>query len=329
MRGTELARLIGRGTASVAIALVPAHAHADEPCARVTAPGDLSPTWAAALDDLRKQIALLAASDCQPMTLSIVASGGGVRIVATTTDGRRAERGVGHADSLVATALGLLIAIPAQGSPPLSAPPASAPSPSFRATDLPPAPSPVADARKIALWTGLSGGLRLTVPTAATVVDVEARTDLLIDRWLLLATIRSALVSCIGSQGFDCDSYSDVSLGVGVGRRLPAGASAIDIALEPSIVAMHMEYDAVPESEGESVSGTVVALRVDASARLAVPIGQRWAVTLTIDAGLAPALLANPTRLEVPANIAATAGTPPAFPAWTGGLRVGASGALL
>jgi hypothetical protein len=262
------------------------------------------------------------------MTLSIASSSAGVRITATTSDGRRAERDVAHADSLAATALGLLIAIPKQGPLPLPGPPAAASSQSPRATDLR-SPSPLPEARDIALWTGLSGGLRLTVPTSATVIDVEARADLLIERWLLLATIRSALVSCIGAQGFDCDAYSDVSFGLGVGRRLPAGATAIDIALEPSIVAMHMEYDESTGSEAQSVAGTVVALRVDASARLAVPLGQKWVMTLTIDAGVAPSLLANPIRLEVPANIAASVGLPPPFPAWTGGLRVGASGALL
>lgn len=330
MRGAYLARVISRGTASVAIALVPtARALADEPCAGVRVPSALAPSWADAIAELRKQIALLPSTECQPMILSIESSEGGVRIVAFTGDGRRAEREVTGAESLVATALGLVMAIPGQGPSAPPPPASSAPPVPPRATDSRSGlPSPP-EGRKIALWTGLSAGVRLTAPTSATVVDVEARADLLIDHWLMLATIRSALVSCLGEQGLDCDAYNDVSLGVGVGRRLPAGAAAIDIALEPSIVAMHMEYDGPEGSEDASVSGSEVALRLDASVRLAVPVGKNWAITLTMDAGVAPALLANPTRLEVPANLASSVGTPPPFPAWTGGLRVGASGALL
>jgi hypothetical protein len=158
------------------------------------------------------------------------------------------------------------------------------------------------------------------------VVSVEGRLDLIFDRWLLLSTIRSALVSCLGGQGVDCDVYNDVSFGVGVGRRLRAGTAAVDFAFEPSVVWMHMEYDAPGASEAQSVAGSEVALRIDASARLAVPLADGWALTLTVDAGLAPTMLRT-TRVELPANLAGVAAPP--FPAWTGGLRVGASGVLL
>ena len=53
----------------------------------------------------------------------------------------------------------------------------------------------------------------------------------------------------------------------------------------------------------------------------------RW-LTVTVDGGLAPSILASPTRLELPPGSAAGAGPLPAFPAWSGGVRVGASGAL-
>jgi hypothetical protein len=344
VKGAELARMIGQA-ASLAVALVPtAPALAGEPCARVRAPSDLSPSWALAVDDLRRQIALLPSSDCQPMTLAIESSpGGGIRVVAMASDGRLAEREVRREENLVATALGLIIAIPWQAAPPPSAvpstptphpPPPGSPAPS----DLPaghpsdpPQSSPKSSpkSREIALFTGLSAGLRLLAPSSAAVVDVEARADLLIDRWMLVASIRSALVSCLGVQGFDCDLYNDASFGVGVGRRIPAGSASVDVALEPSVVAMHMEYDRVPDLEGSSVQGTEVALRIDASARLAAPVGQNWIITLTMDAGLAPALLAAPVHLDAPG--AATASVPgaPLFPPFAGGLRIGASGALL
>jgi hypothetical protein len=330
-----MARMIAGGVASVAVAFVPA-ARAGEPCAAAVTSQGLSPRWTAAAVELREQIAGLAGSECQPMILSVEPFDGGVRLVATTPDGRRAERAVRRPEDLVATALGLLLAIPGEvdGRPPPSPPP-PAPAPTSPAPSTPEARAPlpavaptVVPARRIGVWAGLSAGLRLTAPTAVTVLDVEARADVLFDRWLMMATVRSALISCLGQQGLDCDVYEDVSLGVGVGRRFHAGPAAVDLAFEPSFVVMHMEYDAPGGSEGESWDGTVATLRADVSARLALPLGDSWVLTVTIDGGLAPSILANPTRLQVPEST--TAGNPPPpFPAWTGGLRLGASGALL
>jgi hypothetical protein len=262
------------------------------------------------------------------MTLSIEPSDGAVRVLATTGDGWRTERVVPRPDGLVATALGLLLTIPAETPAPSAAPiPTPPPTPRQRVLEAPPlalAPAP----QPVALWAGLATGVRLTAPTAVTVFDVEARLDLMFDRWLLLSTIRSALVSCLGGQGVDCDVYNDVSVGAGVGRRVRAGTAAVDFAFEPSVVWMHMEYDAPNASEAQSVAGSEVALRLDASSRLAVPLAEGWALTLTIDAGLAPTMLRT-TRLDLPANLGSAGTVPPPFPAWTGGVRVGASGALL
>jgi hypothetical protein len=310
------------GAAGTAIALSP-DARADEPCARVTVRLGLGAAWTGALAELRRQVALVPAADCQPMTLSIEPSDGGARVIAVTVDGRRAERHVRHPESLVATALGLLMAIPTDVPPPAPAPPAVSAVPSSPARG--PAPPAVVAAAHPALgiWAGLATGVRLADPTNVTVLDVEARADLLIDRWLALASIRSAVASCLGKQGVDCDVYNDVSVGLGAGRRFRAGDAAVDVALAPSVVWMHMEYDAGTEASGGQ--GNEVALRLDASARLAVPLGDSWALTLTVDAGLAPSMLASPTRIQLPSG----AGVVPPFPAWTGGVRIGASGALL
>jgi hypothetical protein len=118
--------------------------------------------------------------------------------------------------------------------------------------------------------------------------------------------------------------YNDVSGGIGVARRFPTGSSAIDLGVEPSVVAMHIEYDTAGP-EGNSLQAAEVELRLDASARLSVPLGGHWVLTLTVDTGVVPALLISPVRLE------ATGGPqpPPAFPSWCGGLRLGAAGALL
>jgi hypothetical protein len=284
--------------------------------------------------DLRKQIAQLPASDCQSMTLSLEPQEVGMRIVAMTSDGRRAERTVKHSESLAAMALGVLMAIPGEPSEEAPVPATSSarrvpvqsePQAAFPAAGPPTVTSP----RTITLWAGLSGGIRLTAPTSLNVLDVEARADILFDRWLMLMTLRSALVSCLGQQGVDCDVYSDVSAGIGAGRRFRLGGPDIDVALEPSLVVMHMEYDGTPGPEGRTVEDTQVVLRLDTSARLAVPVDQHWVLTVTLDAGLAPSMLANPTRLALPVGPAPGGQPPPPFPAWSGGLRLGASGELL
>ena len=293
VRFEDLAWMTAGGVAGMAIAC-PA-AHAGEPCARVVAPTELAPPWTSAMVELRRQIALLPASDCQPMTLSLV------------------------------PLEPLLMAIPTDVAPPASPPPATpvVSTPARPAEAGPRAPSPLPPT--LGAWAGLAAGVRLADPTGVTVLDVEARADLFLDRWLAMMTIRSAVASCLGRQGVDCDVYNDVSVGVGAGRRLRAGTAAVDVALEPSVVWMRMEYDGGVGGESAGGQGTEVTLRVDASARLAVPLGPSWALTLTVDAGLAPSLLASPTKITLPPG----AGDVPAFPAWTGGVRVGASGALL
>jgi hypothetical protein len=267
------------------------------------------------------------------MTISIEPQEGGMRILAVAADGRRTYRTVRSADSLAAVAMGLLITIPGepQAPPPSPALPVARP-PDVRATVRVASEASEAPAKAVALWTGIAGGIRLTSPTALAVLDIEARADILIEPWLMLITLRSAVVSCLGQQGIDCDVYNDVSIGAGVGRRFHVGAPDIDLAFEPSLVVMHMEYDApsgASGTEGPTVTNTDVALRLDVSARLSVPFDPRWAFTVTLDGGLAPAMLTRPATLELPVGSVAGTETIPPFPAWSGGVRLGVSGALL
>jgi len=324
--GTDLAQVLTASLASVAVVHDPS---AGDPCGRVVAPTQVSDAWAAAVAELDRQVAQLPASDCEGMTLSVEAQEGRMRVVAVTRDGRRASRLVERPESLVAVALGLLMSIPQASTPAATPSPASrTPGPSEAPPPAAaPAPASAPASSPLALWAGLSGGLRLTAPTSLSVIDVEARGDILFGPWLMPVTLRSSLVSCLGQQGLDCDVYNDVSFGAGVGRRVRAGGSDIDFALEPSLVVMHMEYDGA--GAAGVVAGTEVAMRFDLSARLAVPLNPHWFLTLTLDGGLVPSLLAKPVRLSLPQGAAADAQSPPPFPAWSGGVRVGASGALL
>ncbi|HEY3815793.1 MAG TPA: hypothetical protein VGL81_01420 [Polyangiaceae bacterium] len=315
MIGGDLARIMAAGTVAVA-SLVVGNAHAEEACARLAVGDGLPPEWAPALQLLSTELAALRRSDCEPMEISIERTDRAVLVIATTSDGRRAQRVVRDPEALAATVIGLLTTIPAEPAPPSAAP-----------TSVPVRSAAPTVVQRPGLWVGFGAGVRLTAPTDLTVLDVELRTDLMLGRWSLLATIRSAVVSCLGQQGVDCDVYNDVSLGLGVGRRIVAGSPVVDVAVEPSLTVMHMELDAPDGNEAQSVDGTLVTLRIDASVRLAVPLGDSWHITLTLDAGLAPSLLASPTRLELPAVFGSELAPP--FPAWTGGVRVGASGAVL
>jgi len=343
--GAHLARMITAGSAGLAVALAAARsARAGGPCARVEAPEPIPAPWVSAVAELERQLARLPASECQPVTLSLEPDGGRLRIRARAADGRRAERTVEEPADLAPAALGLVMGIPElpDGGPGASHPgsDSASPEPSARrpeaAPALPPpaqrssAPTPPLASRAsvpFGLWTGVSAGLRLTAPTALTVLDVEARADVILERWLLLATLRSAVVSCLGEQGVDCDVYNDVSFGAGVARRLWLGTPILDVGIEPSLVVMHMEYDGA--TEAQSVEGTLATLRVDVSARLAVPVGARWALTVEVEGGVAPSILASPERLTVPAAWLADEAPPPPYPAWSGAVRVGAAGALL
>ena len=331
VRGADWARRIATSMMSMAIFLdTTVRARADEPCARVETPTELSAAWAGAVVDLRRQIAQLPASDCLSLTLSLEPLQRGMRIVAMTRDRRTTARTVERSESLVGVALGLLMTIPGEPSPTpqvFFTPPASL-SGGPRAGLPGTAPAIATGARKTALWAGLSGGIRLTAPTLLTVLDIEARADILFEDWFLLVTVQSALLSCLGQQGVDCDVYNDVSVGAGVGRRFPSGGPALDVAFEPSLVVMHLEYDGSSGGDAQTVRDTEVVLRLDVSARLAVPLDRHWFLTVTLDGGLAPSQLATPTRLELPVG-AAPGVKAPLFPAWSGGVRLGASGALL
>ena len=309
-------------------------ASAQSPCVSLVVADGLDASWSQAVEDLRRELLRPSSIDCVPMTLSVAPAPNGARLDVVSEDGRRAERFVAHEASLVPVALGLVTPIPHEdsvASPRVATPPpetAVVSPPAAGATASPAASTPPQWPRAIALWTGLSAGLRFTAPTSATVLDLEARADVVVRSWLILLSIRSALLSCIGQQGLDCDVYTDVSLGVGVGRRFVAGGPSIDLALAPSIVVMNMEYDY--GLEDTAIRDTQVVLRIDASARLSVPLARGWALTITLDGGVAPSLVASPARLSVPAAAAGAVGAlPPAFPAWAGGLRLGASAALL
>jgi hypothetical protein len=290
--------------------------------------------------ELERQLATLPASDCQPVTLALELGGDGARVTATAADGRRTERPVVHPESLVATALGLVMAIPpapAPAQPPAvtpapAAPVAAAPSASAAlAIPGPPASTPReqegAVAQPVSVFVGLDVGGRVAQPTSIAMADVGLHGDLLLAHWLLSAAIRGTPLGLVTAQGLDRDAFHQVSFGLGFGRRLTAGSAAFDLVLEPAILAMSMEYDF---SDTVETTGSDVELSVDALVRLVLPLGKGWGLTLNLENDVIPGNLSSvPAHLQTPSNAPAGAVAPPPFPSWQGALRIGVQGSLL
>jgi hypothetical protein len=339
--GERLVRRVVAGTTVVSVAFgTPRTSDAAEPCVSLRSEGAMARAWADAVDDLRRQLGRMRTGECQPITLVLASRGDVVRIVAIGQDGRRAERDVTQPTSLAPTALGLVLALPLDASdhpaepeapqgtaanPPPPSP--SSPSPPGSATPAAdtrtiPAPRPVAGTppRSIHAWVGLAAGGRLSAPTSISMVDVEGRADVLLGEWLFLASFRYVPLGLAPVQGVDSDVYREIAVALGAGRRFALGRDgAVDVALSPSLIAMRLETDSVPGNESADQYANDIEFRLGVSARLALPMGQRWALTLTADTDVAPASLASPRHV----------GTLLPFPTWTGGLRLGAMGALL
>jgi hypothetical protein len=330
VRGTVARTMLACTTA---MAMAPeGFARADTSCATVLVSRDLPGAWLDAVHELEHQIAQLPPSDCQAATLRIEPADGAARVVAVTPDGRRAERVVRVPGSLVATGLGLVMAIPL--SPPEApTPPASAAAPPRAAPGTPP-PSPVpgpgvvtaVELPRLGLWLGFDAGGRTAVPASIAAADVSVHGDILLDHWLFTIAIRDSVVGFSPGQGVDNDTFREVNVALGVGRRLMVGDTAFDLMVAPAITAMRLEWDF---GGGKDSSGEDVELSVNALARVALPISRSWALTLTVESELVPSNLASPAHVEPPAGVPFGATMPPTFPAWTGGLRFGAMGAVL
>lgn len=304
---------IGRGTLVLAAALVgwPASAH-ERRCegVRIRASADLAPEWANAVLQAQRDLAVSDGIDCVDVLVE-PSPGGGLRVSVTASDGRRAERFVWRRSALIPTIFGLVASIPAettgesateQGSSstwlwaPVWVDRLSAPS-------QPP----------VEVWLGLATGTRLTRPAAFDMLDFEGRVDLVVRAWSLFGALRYS-VAFSGQTPRD-SGYSEVDVGVGAGRQFSLGATHLDVGFVPSLAMTRLEDD-----DETGLHGTVVELRVGASLRWSVPLNPFWRLTAAVDTEVAPEGLMRPVRVE--------SDLPP-LPAWTGGVRLGASGKLL
>ena len=298
---------------------------------RVNISANLSEAWAGAARDLSAQIPANSDDRCAAMTLLVEpAKDGTATLSATAQDGRHADRIVMKPSALGSTALGLLASLPPDEEPaprPLAAPKkddvsaplaAAAPTASSSNAIAPTAPTPsVATAPLPAPEVWLGGGLggRAAEPTGVGMLDLEARGDLEVRRWLLVISFRYG--SSIGEQLTPYDaSYEETVIGLGVGRSLPIGKTQLSLALIPSFAEVNIDDD----DDAKGSNGSRTQVRIGAALRWSVPLDKWWRFTITADSDISPRSLTH--EVHVGPSL-------PPIPAWTGGLRFGAAGKLL
>lgn len=314
---------------------------------------DAPPSFVADVRALEAQLAALAPEECRRVTVRVEPAAKGATLVLEAADGRRAERFVSRPSALVAVALGVIASIPAEASADVAAPPstpesagasaaplappsespAAPPAPPLARApgddlDLPPStPSTAGERASIVAGHGprgirarpspasfaLASGARAGFPTGAWMLDVEARGRLLVGDTLVLVSARVAPVGATSDIPLDDDSYNEVALGAGLGRRIAAGDTAFEASLMPTVTLVSMESDAIVDGER---GGRRAQLRVNGSLAWASARAGALRFVALLDGEVAPYSLAHAVRVD-PAL--------PPIPAWTLGARIGAS----
>jgi hypothetical protein len=308
-----------------------ARASGQAACAGIEVVGsaELSASWATATDDLRKQMPIAAPGACAAMTLTVQPDAEGeARLVATSKDGRRAERLVDKPSSLGAMALGLVASLPPdeqtsasadsrpiQNAPASSAREISKPPPPPQSKSQPPPAATAASSDSPQVWLGGGLGARAAEPSATGMLDLEAHGDLEVRRWFLSVSLRYG--SSIGETLAANDAtYEETVIGIGVGRTFRIGKTVLQLLLEPSIAAVTIDDD----DDTNGSYGSRSEVRVGAGVRWSIPLDNLWRFTITADSDLSPRSLTHYVYVDP---------SLPPLPLWTGALRLGVAGKLL
>jgi len=294
---------------------------ASPPCAtvRIDEPSDLSPAWADAVREARRSLAHAAEVGCDGVTVFVSgvstdhAGEESVRISAMAVDGRRAERLVRKPSALPPTIYGLLASVP--DDEPRSLVRDSAIPRESGGVSLQPQAASGSRSSLFEIWAGLAAGGRVTEPYLMDMLDFEGSADVKVRSWILCALFRFGVG--VSGEGDDATNYSETDFGLGAGRSFALGATAVDALLVPSLATMR--YDDRDES-ATPTSRSVSEFRLGVRLRWSLPISPSWHLTTTADTQIAPQGFEHPVR---------TQSDLPPLPAWTGGLRLGATGRLL
>jgi hypothetical protein len=287
-----------------------AHAAPALVCRVLQAP-DIAPpdrAWAQAADALARDLAA-APGACNGIALTLAWERGGARLLARTPDGLTTSRRVTSPEALSAVAFGLIAAAPVERVAP-GPDPRDLPPPEARVGHPAPLVSPFDLVSRISV--SAAAGLRAAFPTNVLMVDFELRADLVVHGWLVTLTMRAAPTAEPSRLPTDSDAYEEAAVGLGLGREVRFGSSAIDLGAGPNVTYVWME------SDGMNLSAEELQLRLAGVARWGYTLSRHVRVNATLDGELAPSALIH-TGYQ--------AGLAP-FPAVTVGLRLGAEVAL-
>lgn len=295
--------------------------------------------WDADIAALSQELAQIEASVCRPIVVRIdIAAGRPAILSVETADHRRATRPVARPDALVPIALGVLASLPdpvndvGEVVPAKDASARAAVDGDGLARDESPArddsrdgrhggdklrerDDAVVEGRRVSAFAAvLSTGTRIGFPASIVMLDLELAGEATLARNTFL-TVHGRYVPLGAPLGtaLDDDNYGEYALGAGVGRSFPVNGSVWKVAFEPELALISMETDAVVGGErGGSATQLRLLLTGGWSSRRVGP----FRFVALADGGVAPYALAHATRL---------ADGLAALPAWTLGLRFGAS----
>jgi hypothetical protein len=291
---------------------------ADPPCASLIldTPADLDASWTDAVADLRVVLTReLTPAECASLQLAISRSpSGGIIVEAQTRDGRHALRAVAYPRALLPVVLGLIAsdAPEAPSQRPLAQ--EATPDPHETPDFSPPPGTSVANNHRVGLSVGFSTGIRAGLPTDVVMADAEMRADVSVQGWIILASVRYVPIAAAPGLTPDGDAYVETGLGLGIGRQAKWGRHSLDLTATPSLVFVTMETDSPTEKEAG-----LTQFRINAAARYGYALRKGWRFTVTLDSEVAPSSLVRPEYPD------------PALrpvPAWTAGLRLGATASL-
>jgi len=268
-------------------------------------PGALSPAWHNALESLEREIAVSSSSVCHGVVLILSEDQGGVRVTARAPDGQVTIRRVASPGGLSAVAFGLLVVAPIEVEPerpppaPLELPPTTPLQPAVHTP--PPAPDPWA------ISVSASTGVRAAFPSNVLLGELDVRADLRIHTWLVTFGLRATPLTLVQRGPFDPDAYQETGLGLGLGRELSFGRSALAITGAASVMYIWLENDSLGESAEQA------QLRLAAVARWGYQITHAVRLNAAVDGEIAPSGFV--TGVTQPGLVA--------FPAFTVGGRLG------
>lgn len=301
----------------VALAGVSAAQQARAACPVDVVPADAVPAWQAAVEDAGRFLSRTRTDDCASVEVAVRPSGGAL-LTFTTTDGRRAVRGLLGPDELV-PALEALVVLPAappsQGARPVA--PRQEPAASVARPAAPsPSPPPPPPAREVHFQVAAAGGARLGFAGPYASPALSLRPSGTFGGWELAGTVEYD-PSFAYAPGAPVKIWSFAAT-LYAGRRERLGPVALGYGLGLGMAALRA--DELASADGATKVTDFVQPRLATFVRLVTPPGGR--VRGTVDLGLDVGLGSVKRRATLQADL-------PDLPRWGAVLAAGVEASFL